>query len=81
MNYKIKDIKNIFDGLTAFGDTPLYCTEIYHRRLYVCRNNGEFHWGDMDGRPGWATFVGKFTRREGLEYLWTYHFMNKEEIC
>jgi len=62
-------IRQLFDNVKVFGSMPRYTTEIYRRRLYVCRNNGQFHHGDMDGRGGWATFVGKFTRRQGLEFL------------
>ena len=71
----LEKLRGLFDNVMAFGDMPLYCTEIYRHRLYVCRNNGQFHHGDMDGRGGWATFVGKFTRRKGLEYLGAYHYM------
>jgi len=65
----LEELKKLFDNVMEFGDIPRFSTEIYHRRLYVCRNNGQFHRGDMDGRGGWATFVGKFTRRQGLEFL------------
>jgi len=75
MKNTLNNIKNIFDSLMTFAYVPLYCTEIYRRRLYVCRNNGQFHHGDMDDRGDWATFVGKFTRQQGLEYLWAYHYL------
>ena len=71
----LEAVQRLFDNVMEFGEMPRFTTEIYRRRLYVCRNNGQFHHGDMDGRGGWATFVGKFTRREGLEYLWAYHFL------
>jgi len=65
----LEKIRQLFDNVKVFGSMPRYITEIYRRRLYVCRNDGQFHHGDMNGRDGWATFVGKFIRRQGLEFL------------
>lgn len=47
--------------------------EIGRKYVYVCRNNGAFHKGDMSGVGGWATFCHKTTIEEvykGLPENW-----------
>lgn len=31
---------------------------------YVCKNNGQFHIGNMCNFPGYATFIGKFLNND-----------------
>jgi len=42
--------------------------------LYVCKNNGQFHKGNGNNTPGYASFVGRMTINEAQiwasEYIW-----------
>ena len=60
-------------ALKEFGDIPAYAVIVTGRRIHICRNNGQAHPGTAlhEGRPlpGWATYLGSYTRREALDFL------------
>jgi len=68
-NMKLEEIAEKINELKVFGDTPAFCAEVHNRRIYVCRNDGQFHRGSCQGMAGWGTFVGKYTKKEALEFL------------
>jgi len=39
-------------------------TIVCRKWAYICRNNGQFHKGDMQNRAGYATFLGKVLKSD-----------------
>ena len=58
----LKAIGEQIESKKEFGDIPAYSVEVGRKYIYVCKNNGQFHRGDMEGVGGYATFVGKYSR-------------------
>ena len=57
--------EDIIDNLENGGD---YSIEKKRKYIYVCKNNGQFHTGNAAKIPGYATFIGKFSIDEFLEW-------------
>ncbi len=51
-------LKETVEKINECGDFVAVAGRKY---IYVCRNNGQFHKGDMTHGGGWATFVAKVT--------------------
>jgi hypothetical protein len=68
----LKKIKKEIEGICEFGDIPAFSVQVGTKYIYVCRNNGAFHKGEMTGVNGYATFVGKFTTQNiYTDFQWT----------
>lgn len=66
----LKQLAEWFDNnCFAFGEVPNYVAEATWKYIYICTNNGVFHHGDMDNCMGFATFKGRFTKAEVLDFI------------
>lgn len=55
---KIATAIDILAAAKEFGDIPKYSYErMKDGRICVCLNNGQFHFGEENGIPGYATFI------------------------
>jgi len=62
----LKEVAQKIEQIKEFGEIPSYSVQACKKYLYVCRNNGQFHKGEANGKPGWAKFLGQFSRDEAV---------------
>ena len=61
---KVFTKKKIDEIVTALEIGGRFSAVAGKKYIYVCKNNGQFHMGEKEGRPGYAHFIGRFTPRE-----------------
>jgi hypothetical protein len=67
---KMPELAQWFDeNCFEFGEIPRFSAESTWKYIYVCWNDGAFHWGDMTNCPGFATYYGRYTKNEIIDFI------------
>ena len=73
---KRKEIIAKLESLQEFGDIPKFSIVTTRKYIYVWRNNGQVpktrnirELEKLSGSGGYATFIGRFTTQEALDYF------------
>lgn len=52
--------EEILETAMEYGDIPKYSWEWNGKQFVICKNDGQFHRGECQEFPGWATYIGHF---------------------
>jgi carotenoid cleavage dioxygenase-like enzyme len=71
---KMTELAQWFDeNCFEFGDIPRYSAGSTWKYIYVCKNNGAFHRGNRINCPGFASYMGRYTKPEIIELIYIWH--------
>lgn len=79
---KMKELVDAIERIPQWegGDVPAYAAEAGRKYIYVCLNNGQFHRGDApQGNGAWATYCGKLTYDQAVQWLEFRSLLKKGE--
>ena len=68
----MRELEEIVAKINSFqqaDEISKYCAQHDNKCICVCMNNGQFHKGDSEGVPGFATFMGKFTKKQAIDFV------------
>jgi len=65
----LKKISDKIESIYIFGNLSTYITKIKNGLIYVCLNDGQFHFGNKCNQAGYSKFIGAFTKQEAIDFL------------